>query len=275
MTTLVFALFGLIVGSFLNVLILRRGKERLSGRSKCPYCGKKISWYDNIPVLSWLLLGGRCRHCGGNISLQYPAVEILTAIIFALIGGASVDILSRLVALPIAALLIAIAVHDLKTTIIPDPWVYTFAAMTFLAQLASSFIFPAQSLRDLFLALAAGPIATFPLGVLFLISHGRWMGLGDVKLALGIGWLLGPIFGFVAVMFAFMIGALVSVLILLPLPAIAGVLQRWGIAHSLSRRSYTMKSEIPFGPFLIASCLFIWLSQLYGIQLPIVSIYGM
>ena len=109
------ALFGLIIGSFLNVVILRRGTKPMSGRSVCLSCGRTIAWYDNIPLLSYLALRGRCRACGSRISMQYPLVEASTALLFGAIGawaGAQPDSLSlRLLVLDyfaIAALLVAV-----------------------------------------------------------------------------------------------------------------------------------------------------------------------
>ena len=97
------------------------------------------------------------------------------------------------------------------------------------------------------------------------------MGFGDVKLALSFGWLLGPLYGFVAVMFAFVIGAVVSIGILLPLASLITFAQRRGLI-SLSHKGtrFTMHSEVPFGPFLIASIIILWLSLLYGIHIPLI-----
>jgi leader peptidase (prepilin peptidase)/N-methyltransferase len=87
LTALVFVAFGLSVGSFLNVFVLRKGVASLSGRSKCPSCGHIIAWYDLIPVFSWFILRARCRNCGSRISMQYPLVEASTGIIFGLVAG--------------------------------------------------------------------------------------------------------------------------------------------------------------------------------------------
>jgi prepilin signal peptidase PulO-like enzyme (type II secretory pathway) len=96
------------------------------------------------------------------------------------------------------------------------------------------------------------------------------MGFGDVKFAVGIGWLLGAYYGFVALLFSFVIGALISVCILLPLPHFISYAQRLGILRLRARAaSFTMTSEVPFGPFLIASCLIVWFSIMYGIELPL------
>jgi prepilin signal peptidase PulO-like enzyme (type II secretory pathway) len=268
---IIFGLFGLIVGSFLNVLILRFGKrtlggrsasfaERYGGRSACPSCGARIAWYDNIPLISWFLLRGRCRTCGSAISFQYPLVEAGTAIPFALIGLAPLSLFESLLALPITALLIAIAVYDLRTTYIPDAWAYTFIILASVSSLG----FPPYSAAQLTNFLLSGVVTAAPLFFLWFVSKGRWMGFGDVKLALGMGFLLGPLSGFFALALAFVLGAFVSLAILLPLPAIVTFLGRWGIADLRPSQSYTMKSEVPFGPFLVVATLIIWSSNLYG-----------
>lgn len=263
---IVFAGLGLIVGSFLNVLIIRHGVRTISGRSACMVCGAQLTGLDMIPIVSWIVLGGKCRRCHTRISIQYPLVEAGTAFLFALIGYA-IPLTAYPHAVPfiivyllIAALLVAIAAYDIRHTIIPDVWVYAFAILAFVSQLLAGFTngIPWASL------LFAGPIAASPLFALWLVSRGRWMGLGDAKLALGIGWLVGPTLGIAAVFFSFVIGAVVSVGILLPLPHL---IRFFGIT-SLDKQGerFTMRSEIPFGPFLIFSCIIIWLSLLYEID---------
>src|SRR3989344_2152692 len=121
--------FGLIIGSFLNVLILRHGERSLLGRSACPSCKKTIRWRDLIPVFSWILLRGRCRDCGRAISIQYPLVEAGTAVLFFFIALAPISLSATILALPIASLLLAIAVYDFHTTYIPDSSVWTLSAL--------------------------------------------------------------------------------------------------------------------------------------------------
>jgi leader peptidase (prepilin peptidase)/N-methyltransferase len=263
---LIFGLFGLIIGSFLNVVIVRHGTKTLGGRSACMSCGAPIFWYDNVPIVSWLVLRGRCRACGSSISIQYPLVEALTGTLFALVGAVPSALAFRILALPILSLLIAIAVYDIRHTIIPDLWAYSFAVLALLSQ----FMFPYPESPSTLLVLLAGPVAALPLFVLWLVSRGRWMGLGDAKLALGIGWLLGPLWGIYAVFFSFVIGAVVSVAILLPLPYLMAAVRKTGIARFRGAGArFTMKSEVPFGPFLIASCIFVWFSLLFNIALPL------
>ena len=265
MSVFVFGILGLIIGSFLNVVVLRRGARALEGRSACMSCGKLLAWYDMIPVFSWLMLFGRCRHCGSRISVQYPLVEGSTAVLFALIGGAPhASFFYQTVACIIIALLVAIAAYDFLHTIIPDAWAYSFAGLALVCGLVFGLV-PGTW----YLELIAGPIAALPLFLLWLVSAGKWMGLGDAKLALGIGWLLGPAVGIVAIMSSFILGTL----ILIPW-MLAGRL----ITHMQGGRSaatgITMKSEVPFGPFLILSCLLFWLSQLYGVPLTL-GLFGL
>jgi leader peptidase (prepilin peptidase)/N-methyltransferase len=259
----VFGAFGLIVGSFLNVFVLRRGTT-LSGRSHCMNCSKQIEWYDNLPVASWLVLRGRCRHCGSRISAQYPLVEGGTALLFALIGAAPLTLPQQLVACAVVFLFLALALYDLRHTILPDEWVYPAALLCLLSNLMSG-----AASGSLAYVLLSGPAIAFPLFALWLLSKGRWMGLGDAKLALATGWLLGSYWGFFALTFSFILGALISLLILLPLPLYRRLFRKWGIRGSGARKSFTMKSEVPFGPFLIAGTFFLWFMLAYQVPLPL------
>ncbi|MCR4280784.1 MAG: prepilin peptidase [Candidatus Kaiserbacteria bacterium] len=278
MFAVIFGLFGLIIGSFLNVLILRGGVRSLAGRSSCMSCKKEILWYDLLPILSWMFLRGKCRFCKSKISAQYLLVELITALLFAVIGASTIPILFKLFALPIIAILIAISVYDLRHTIIPDAWVWTFNALAF-SSIFLPMLWSGPRLFDVGVSVLAGISTALPLFLLWLVSRGRWMGLGDAKLALGIGWLLGPFYGMIALFFAFIIGAAVSVFILLPFPYIVRFSKKvallrqgfegQGIARlSNASQRITMKSEVPFGPFLVSACLLVWITQMYGIPLP-------
>ena len=264
---LVYGLFGLIIGSFLNVLVLRKSVLTLGGRSACMSCETELRWFELIPVFSWVYLRGRCRTCGSSISVQYPLVEASTALLFSVIGASvlALDPLAALLALLIVSLLVAIAAYDILHTIIPDMWGYTFAVATLALTLYSG----VPQGTSWLLYLAAGPIAALPISTLWFVSGGRWIGLGDAKLSLGIGWLLGPVYGITAVFFAFVIGAIISVFVLMPLPHIMRALSKRGIARFHGQGSgLTMKSEVPFGPFLIASCFIVWFSLLFNLPLP-------
>jgi len=239
-------------------------------------CGRQLEWSDMIPVVSWVALRGRCRSCKSRISVQYPLVEATTAVLFSIIGywvsGSTFavpwhGVLLIAVSLCILALLVAIAAYDMMHTIIPDGWSYTFTALAFVFQLLAPF----SGESGFAWLVLSGPVAASPLFALWVVSRGTWMGLGDAKLALGIGFLLGPLYGLFAVFFAFIIGAVVSVpLILLSSAQWKTFVERF-TPTPISRRAvlgFTMKSEIPFGPFLITACLLVWFALLFNVPIP-------
>ena len=264
MTALVFGLFGLVVGSFLNVIVLRHGVRSINGRSGCMSCGSQLRWHDMVPVVSWLTLRGKCRVCRARVSVQYPLVEAATAVGFGFIGASSLSVASQIVSCIILAVLICIAAYDMLHTIIPDEWAYSFATLGFISQ----FLMPYTGQFSIWSVLS-GPLAASLLFALWLFSRGRWMGLGDAKLALGIGWLLGPVLGVFAVVAAFIIGGVVSAPLLL-------MSSKWwrGLVRKFTHTGtspnvvlgVTMKSEIPFGPFLVLSCIIIWFASINGID---------
>jgi prepilin signal peptidase PulO-like enzyme (type II secretory pathway) len=166
------------------------------------------------------------------------------------IGLAPVPLIGKIIGIPIALLLVCIAVYDFRTTYIPDRWVYSLALLTFVYAFASSSV-----LAPWYVVLLSGPVVALPLYLLWLVSAGAWMGLGDAKLALGFGWLLGIVGGYLALGLAFVLGAVVGCTLI-------------GITRfAAAGRGFTMKSEVPFGPFLILSLCIVWCSQLYGLGL--------
>lgn len=248
-----FFILGTIIGSFLNVVINRFNTGRsINGRSFCPNCGQKINWYDLVPIFSWLWLRGKCRNCYSKISPQYPLVEFSTATLFTLIylNFSFLFLVKPLIfyifylwVAIIFAILVVIFVYDLKHKIIPDLLSYIFAGMGLVQTLV---LIPYISLFgpiSFYLDLSAGLIFFIPFFLLWYVSDGRWIGLGDGKLALGIGWFLGFTYGLNAIVLAFWIGAIFSLGLLL----IAKL--KKGSKH------ITMKSEIPFGPFLILATI--------------------
>jgi len=228
---------GVIIGSFLNVVALRYNSGMtLHGRSKCFSCGKNLSWYELIPIFSFMFQKGKCVSCKSKISWQYPLVEALAGIIFVLVFYkfppvslyTSVDTIFYLL---VTCLMLVITIYDIKHKIIPDVWVYSFSALAFI----KLFISPELSIVvPSIMSLLAGPILALPFALIWVISKGKWMGLGDAKLILGIGWLLGLEAGISAVTLAFWIGAALSVI--------------WVYVVF---RKMKMKYEIPFGPYLI------------------------
>lgn len=226
-----FFILGSIIGSFLNVVLFRYNTGRtVGGRSKCFSCKRTLTPIDLIPVFSFLMFRGRCRTCKSHISLQYPAVEVLTAVLFAgvyalnaplLFLNTSLFIYNVVLALIVMSLLVLITVYDFRHKIIPDAFVYTFAVISFVAMFVQV---SSTEIHQIYVSipdtshLFAGIILAFPFYFLWLISRGRWMGLGDAKLALGIGWFLGLAKGGTAIIYGFWIGALVSVLIIVCRP---------------------------------------------------------
>lgn len=240
------------MGSFLNVLILRWNSGfSIGGRSRCFSCSKTLSWYELFPILSFIFLKGKCRSCKTKISWQYPTVEFLTGLLFALsylYFPFYFDLFSVILfvsLLCIWSVLIFLAVYDLRHMILPDFFVFLFVFLSVV------FAFSNHTLGNVNLSLLdllSGPILFTFFFLLWFVSGGRWMGFGDAKLALGIGIFLGFQKGIVAVALSFWIGALVSLLIIL--------VQKFYVSSkkgglSLSSKQITMKSEIPFGQFLI------------------------
>lgn len=221
-----------------------------------------------IPVLSWVAMRRQCAHCGSRISLQYPLVELATAVLFAVVAGMALPFFAHISALILVALWILIATYDIKHTIVPDGWAYAAVVAAFGVTFISS---PVAEWGGLLLG-AVVPAA--PLLLLWGITSGRAMGFGDVKLALSIGALLGPWYGVAAVFLSFVIGAFVSVCVLMPWPYIERLYTH--IAMPRLRRhhvGFTMHSEVPFGPFLISGALLVWIQLTYHLQLPLVDLF--
>lgn len=238
-------ILGTIVGSFLNVVALRynTGLPIARGRSQCFSCGKTLHWYELVPVFSFIFLGGKCGACKSKISLQYPLVELVTGLLFLatfLHVGLNPLIFYYFF---IISVLIVISIYDFKHKIIPDSLSFIFGAVTLVFSLFSFFYLHNNALLDVL----AGPILALPFAILWLVSGGRWIGLGDAKLTVGIGFMLGLVRGISALVLAVWIGAVVSIGVI--------VLQR---VLSLSSKNLTMKSEIPFGPFLIVGTLLVF-----------------
>ena len=261
MATLFF-IFGVVIGSFLNVLLFRYNSGRsILGRSCCMSCGYTLTVRELIPIVSFVASFGRCRQCESKISLQYPLVEALTVLLFLGIYFLDLPILALLYMLVATSLLVVLLVYDIHHKIIPDAIVYTFAFMGLFQTVIdfSTLTFHTPSA----IAIISGPLLFLPFFLLWFFSRGRFMGLGDAKLALGMGWFLGISQGVLAVMFAFWAGALVGILLIIT-PMISRKMampQSW---------SFTLKSQIPFAPFLIFA-FFITLFfdiNLYALILP-------
>jgi leader peptidase (prepilin peptidase) / N-methyltransferase len=215
---------GAAVGSFLNVVIYRlpRRESLVRPRSRCPQCGRQIASYDNVPLVSWLLLRGRCRGCEARIPVRYPLVELICAAAFAVtaaVRGVDADLLLEL---PFVALLIAVAAIDLEHRIVPNRLVVPAAVWAVLA----AALVATSELPEL---LVAGAVAFLAL-LLAALAYPAGMGMGDVKLAGVMGLYLGLSVA-PALLAAFLAGSLVGVALML-------------------RQGAGRKLGVPFAPFL-------------------------
>ena len=266
-------LLGLAVGSFINCLVYRlsfhlRGEKSsfgwtgalaegggehlgggwslLGGRSFCDHCRRQLAWYDNIPLLSFILLGGRCRYCRLPIDWQYPLVElgtgIITIFIFFHLGGAEVVAsspprwLTLIFLLLLTYALIVIFVSDLNYQIIPDQVVYLAILISLIYQIflhLPGVSPPAAGPLHLGGVLLASVVSAVFFFLLFYLTRGRGMGLGDVKLAALMGLFLGFPKIIIAFYLAFLTGAIFGVILVL-----------------LGKKK--LGETIPFGPFLVA-----------------------
>lgn len=246
-------LLGSILGSFLNALSFRYNTGRSiiwahstslrASRSRCMQCGHTLEARDLVPVFSYIFLGGRCRWCSARISLQYPLVELAAAALSLMVYLQYPAPFAYAFWLLVWMVLLFIVVYDLRHSIIPWSASITLAVLAF----ASLFVYFDSSVFDLvgrtqagmppLWALVAGPVLALPLTLISLVSRGRWMGWGDGALELSLGWMLGLTMGGTALMLAFWIGAAV------------------GIVLMMLKKGLTMRSELPFAPFLVAGAL--------------------
>jgi leader peptidase (prepilin peptidase)/N-methyltransferase len=253
---------GCIIGSFLNVVIYRfnTGKTVVNGRSSCLVCNVTLKWYELIPVFSFLIQSGRCRSCAGRISHQYPIVELITGIVFVLLTWhfSNIPFNSFAFLLPysvvIFSLLIVISTYDIRHKIIPNKLVYAFMILSLLSPFLNYSGFGPFFIKPDFWNLLAGPIIALPFALIWLFSKGRLMGLGDAKLMLGLGWFLGLYLGLSAIVIAFWSGAIIGLII-------------------LAKKKVSMKSEIPFGPFLVFGALIAFICNLDIFSLSSIFIF--
>lgn len=252
--TLTFIL-GCIIGSFLDVVTSRfhTGKS-INGRSRCMSCGHTLSWYELVPLLSYLFLRGRCANCSGRIPLRLLIMELSTAALFTYVYFMAASVPELFFGFVLVSLLLVIAAYDINHMVIPHAFVYAMLALAVSGVVFSVGVGDIESLV-LHVGTAAG-VSLFFAG-LWLASKGRWIGLGDAKLAFPLGLLLLPLEGFSLVVLSFWVGAVVSIAILLVQKLLIS-----GKRH-LRLRSVplTMKSEVPFAPFLILAFLLVYFEQ--------------
>lgn len=230
-------ILGAIVGSFANVVAYRlhTGREILVGRSKCDSCAEELSPLTLMPILSFLLLKGRCGMCGSKIGVAHFIAEVSLATLFAIafyIHGFSIEFILALVFL---SLLTSIVVYDLRHTIIPNTLVYP------LIVIAGIFAYLQGDIATFITAFAMAVL----FGLIWLFSKGRAMGFGDAKLVLALALFVGYPLAITGFMLSFWIGAVVSVALLV-----------------FYRKGRTMSTEVPFAPYLAIGFLCAYLLQL-------------
>ncbi len=246
-TLIIFFILGLAIGSFLNVAVyrLKTAENIVWERSHCPHCKKIIRWYDNIPLLSFILLKFRCRYCKQKISFQYPLVELFTGILFLFIGwryfveGNPASWFLTAYYLGIVSFLITILVYDWLNMEIPGlvlwpavGWAVVFNLIFNYSGLGNASIFNI-SVSSALLAMIVAFLFFF---LLSAASKEKWMGMGDAYLAILIGLVTGWPQVLLALILSFFIGAVVGIILILA-------------------KKKKMKSQIPFAPFLVLGTL--------------------
>ena len=237
---------GLFIGSFLNSIIYRLENNLPFPLtySFCPHCHHRLHSLDLIPVLSFLMLKGKCRYCGKKISFQYPIVEILTGFIFFFIfkfvSMNQLSVFDLIYYLIVSSFLIIIFVYDFKNFIIPDKYLFPLILTVFAYLLFQYFKF--NNLNILLNSLIGALISLIFFLIIYLISSGKYLGFGDVKFSFFMGLFLGYPKILVALFFSFFIGAIIGIILII-------------------LKEKTFKSEIPFGPFLIIG---VYIALFYG-----------
>jgi prepilin signal peptidase PulO-like enzyme (type II secretory pathway) len=242
-------ILGLISGSFLNCVVYRLSVNDsfLKGRSHCPRCKKNIKPIDLIPVFSFLFLKGRCRHCSEKISWQYPIVEFLTGLLFLFIFVfyqneiySFQGIIGITYITTIFFIFLIVFIYDLKYFIIPDETVVSLITISFFWYLLN-FLNGYFSFNEILIYFLSGVGASLFFLSFYLVSKGNWMGFGDVKIALPMGFFLGFPNIVIALFLSFVIGSIVGITMVL-----------------IGKKE--IKSEIPFAPFLISGTFlaFFW-----------------
>lgn len=244
-------ILGTLLGSFLNVVILRYHTGMgLGGRSMCMSCGKTLHAHELIPILSFLFQRGRCRKCKAKLSIQYPIVEALSGFVVLISAltlspildySTSVFITLFIYIVFIFSLLLVISVYDLRHKVIPNALSLAFVILSFF----SIFMSVTGPVVPTVLELFSGFFLALPFALISLGSKERLMGFGDVKLIFGIGYLLGLSSGIMAVLLSFWIGTAVALVLLL--------FRKFG---------FNLKSEIPFAPFLALGTFIVFITSI-------------
>ena len=247
---------GTILGSFANVCIYRLPLEKgvITGRSFCPKCKRKILWHDNLPIVSYWFLGRKCRNCKKRISLQYFIVELISGLVLLYFVASLNDYIDVFIIYIIFFIFLMIFFIDLKHFLIPDILNFTLIIIAFLKNFIPNLSINLN--QDMGETLLGGVLGYSIIWLIIIsykkIRHMEAMGLGDAKLMAGIGLL----FGWKSVPFVLFVSAILGLLMVLP---------------SLVEKKKSLKSEIPFGPYIITAGIiyFLYGDILYQIVLGI------
>lgn len=244
----ILAFLGLCFGSFVNALVWRihTGRDWVRARSQCPKCHHELAWYDLVPLFSFLSLRGKCRYCHKPISWQYPIVEAATALTFVVsyyywsggVFGVG-DWVLLVTWLATSVGLVALLVYDVRWMILPNRIIYPTLAIAASGRLIYILSFEPSKPRALAAWLLSVAIASGLFWIIFMVSRGRWIGYGDVRLGLILGTVLADSAQSVLMIFtAAVLGSLVAIPLLLS-----------------GKKS--ISSRLPFGPFLIVGTFFV------------------
>lgn len=242
MTLVILFVLGIIWGSFINVWGVRYNSGLFLGKhSRCGVCARSLSWFELIPVLSFIFLKGRCRSCQAKIGFRYPLIELISGVVLVSVYLSGLPILLQVISFVIFSLYLVIAIYDSRHKIIPDGLVYSSIVLALALRLIAGI-----SLVDLVGSLA---LPAFFAGLWFF-SKERLMGLGDAKLVLSLALFLGMPQALWAVILAFWIGAIygLGLIIWAHLKTLLISFKNITIRRG---QKLTLKSEIPFAPFLI------------------------
>ncbi len=251
--------FGLAMGSFLNVVASRYDGERfllstklIGGRSHCEQCGETLRWFELVPLFSFAAQGGRCRRCKARLSAQYPIVELLSGMIFVFVPLATSSIAAAALWIAVFEALLVMALIDIRLGIIPDEINIFLGVVGVLLLLIPAPLDAAAVIPKIIAALGAG--AFFAL--LIAVTRGKGMGMGDLKLAVPLGLLFGWPEIILVLMAAFVIGAAVGVI-------------------AIARGTNSMKGTLPFGPFLALGAVtaFFWGAPIIGWYLSLLGVW--
>ena len=221
-------LLGLVVGSFLNVVIYRlpEGQSIIKSSSHCLTCGSKIRWYDNIPLISWLILRGRCRSCGAKISIQYPLVELINCLLWTIVYVWFGFHISTFIYLLMISCLICVTVVDWKTFEIPSQFNIYLLILGILYSL--------YDWTNILSHVIGAICVSLFLTLIFIVTQGNGIGFGDVKLMLTCGLIVG----WKVIIVGFLLGCIYAIVI-----------------HSLRMKITGEGHKLAFGPYLSAGVI--------------------